>query len=88
MSDKPIGMNEPLTLLIDRELVPALSAVVRRILPGIQATAGTLIDNGNDTMELRLSLEPDVEAPASLAGLEVSDSNFGEFEASGGKFNG
>lgn len=85
---EPIGMNEPVQLLIDRELVPALSAVVRRILPGIQATAGTLIDGGDDTMELLLKLEPDEEAPASLAGLEVSDSNFGEFEASGGTFNG
>jgi hypothetical protein len=96
MSHKPITTEPPISILIERNLLPALSNAVRGAMPGVRMSKTVGLEDKGDWIELRLRLEPDElgpraddqEAPASLAGLEVSDSNFGEFEASGGTFNG
>jgi hypothetical protein len=74
------------SLWITRDLAPALQKAVAGVLPGMTLANVRLMDDGREGLELRARIvdAPKDEAPASLEGLEVSDSNFGAFLESGG----
>jgi hypothetical protein len=86
LEEPVIDPNEPISLWISKELAPALQRAVAGVLPGMTVGEVRMLDNGRDGLEIRAKVidAPKDEAPASLEGLEVSDSNFGEFVDSGG----